>query len=75
MPIHAEDYVHRIGRTGRAGRSGRTFMLVTPDDGKFVDAIGKMTNGGDIPIHKIPGVDGISDEEFTEASAEAGVGG
>jgi superfamily II DNA/RNA helicase len=22
VPIHAEDYVHRIGRTGRAGRSG-----------------------------------------------------
>ncbi len=72
VPIHAEDYVHRIGRTGRAGRSGRTFMLVTPDDGKFVEAIAKMTNGGDIPMHKIPGVDGISDEEFAEAAAEAG---
>ena len=22
VPIHAEDYVHRIGRTGRAGRPG-----------------------------------------------------
>jgi len=72
VPIHAEDYVHRIGRTGRAGRSGRTFMLVTPDDGKFLDAIVKMTNGGDIPLHKIPGVEGISDEEFAEAAAEAG---
>jgi superfamily II DNA/RNA helicase len=72
VPIHAEDYVHRIGRTGRAGRSGRTFMLVTPDDGKFLDAIVKMTNGGDIPMHKIPGVEGISDEEFAEAAAEAG---
>jgi len=72
VPIHAEDYVHRIGRTGRAGRSGRTFMLVTPDDGKFLDAIVKMTNGGDIPLYKIPGVEGISDEEFAEAAAEAG---
>ncbi len=26
-PIHAEDYVHRIGRTGRAGREGRAFHL------------------------------------------------
>jgi superfamily II DNA/RNA helicase len=25
VPIHAEDYVHRIGRTGRAGRSGAAF--------------------------------------------------
>jgi superfamily II DNA/RNA helicase len=23
VPMHAEDYIHRIGRTGRAGRSGR----------------------------------------------------
>ncbi len=28
VPIHAEDYVHRIGRTGRAGRSGKAFTLV-----------------------------------------------
>ena len=29
VPIHAEDYVHRIGRTGRAGRSGKSFTIVT----------------------------------------------
>jgi superfamily II DNA/RNA helicase len=74
VPIHAEDYVHRIGRTGRAGRSGRTFMLVTPDDGKFLDAIVKMTGGNEIPVHKVPGVEGISDEEFAEAAAEADSG-
>jgi superfamily II DNA/RNA helicase len=34
VPIHAEDYVHRIGRTGRAGRDGRAFTLATPDDGR-----------------------------------------
>jgi superfamily II DNA/RNA helicase len=28
VPIHAEDYVHRIGRTGRAGREGAAFTLV-----------------------------------------------
>ena len=42
MPIHAEDYVHRIGRTGRAGRSGAAFTLVTKRDTKFVDAIEKL---------------------------------
>jgi len=72
VPIHAEDYVHRIGRTGRAGRSGRTFMLVTPDDGKFLDAIVKMTGGTEIPVYKLDGVEGISDEEFAEAAAESG---
>ena len=27
IPIHPEDYVHRIGRTGRAGREGRAISL------------------------------------------------
>ncbi len=39
IPIHAEDYVHRIGRTGRAGRSGKAFSLVTPADTKYLEAI------------------------------------
>jgi len=42
VPIHAEDYVHRIGRTGRAGRSGRAFTLVTKSDSKYLDAIEKL---------------------------------
>src|SRR5690606_10118393 len=42
VPIHAEDYVHRIGRTGRAGRSGKAFTLVTRSDSKYLDAIEKM---------------------------------
>ncbi len=42
VPIHAEDYVHRIGRTGRAGRSGRAFTLVTKSDTKYLDAIEKL---------------------------------
>src|SRR6202167_1445626 len=39
VPIHAEDYIHRIGRTGRAGREGRAFTLATPADSRFVQAI------------------------------------
>ncbi|WP_404406587.1 DEAD/DEAH box helicase [Pelagibacterium halotolerans] len=42
VPTHAEDYVHRIGRTGRAGRSGSAITLVTPSEGKYVDAITKL---------------------------------
>jgi superfamily II DNA/RNA helicase len=42
VPIHAEDYVHRIGRTGRAGRSGTALTLVTRDDAKYVDAIERL---------------------------------
>ena len=43
VPMHADDYIHRIGRTGRAGRSGRAFSLAAPEDQKFVDAIEKLT--------------------------------
>ncbi|MEO6609805.1 MAG: DEAD/DEAH box helicase [Aestuariivirga sp.] len=39
VPIHAEDYVHRIGRTGRAGREGQAFTMVTPEEGKYLTAI------------------------------------
>ncbi len=42
VPIHAEDYVHRIGRTGRAGRSGKSFTIATRSDVKYVDAIEKL---------------------------------
>ncbi|HRX37792.1 MAG: DEAD/DEAH box helicase [Caulobacterales bacterium] len=39
IPIHPEDYVHRIGRTGRAGREGAAFSIVTPLDDKHYGAI------------------------------------
>lgn len=42
VPMHAEDYVHRIGRTGRAGREGRALTIATSDDGKFLDAVQKF---------------------------------
>jgi superfamily II DNA/RNA helicase len=43
VPIHADDYVHRIGRTGRAGRSGAAYMLASHRDGKYIEAIEKVT--------------------------------
>jgi len=39
VPIHSEDYVHRIGRTGRAGREGNAFMLCTVAEEKYLTAI------------------------------------
>src|SRR5246127_4121905 len=42
-PIHADDYVHRIGRTGRAGRSGTAITIVAgSNDTKAVAAIEKL---------------------------------
>ena len=42
VPVHAEDYVHRIGRTGRAGRTGTAYTFVAPGDDKHLDAILKL---------------------------------
>ena len=43
IPIHAEDYVHRIGRCGRAGRDGWAFTLITPADDKYLKAVLALT--------------------------------
>jgi superfamily II DNA/RNA helicase len=43
VPIHADDYIHRIGRTGRAGLSGTAISIVAPSDHKAVGAIEKLT--------------------------------
>jgi superfamily II DNA/RNA helicase len=42
VPIHSEDYVHRIGRTGRAGRSGEALTIVTRGETKYVQSIEKL---------------------------------
>jgi len=55
VPIHAEDYVHRIGRTGRAGRQGHAFTIATPEDSKYLDAINKITSQ-EIPLLKLDGI-------------------
>jgi len=54
VPIHAEDYVHRIGRTGRAGRQGSALTIATPEDRKYLDAIKEIT-GQEIPLLKMDG--------------------
>jgi superfamily II DNA/RNA helicase len=55
VPIHAEDYVHRIGRTGRAGLSGKSFTIAAPEDGRNVAAIITLI-GKDIPMTEVEGI-------------------
>jgi superfamily II DNA/RNA helicase len=62
-PIHAEDYVHRIGRTGRAGRQGHAFTLVTREEMKHLRAIEQLIRTS-IAWHE-----GISHDE-TEAAEQ-----
>jgi len=54
VPIHPDDYVHRIGRTGRAGRSGTAITIVAgANDAKAVTAIEKLI-GQTIPWMEKP---------------------
>jgi ATP-dependent RNA helicase RhlE len=39
IPLHAEDYVHRIGRTGRANKSGDAVTLLTAGELEYLRAI------------------------------------
>ena len=42
VPIHSEDYVHRIGRTGRAGRTGDSMTLCLPYEEKYLEKIEEL---------------------------------
>jgi len=56
VPMHAEDYVHRIGRTGRAERSGKAVTLVCELDGRRTRDIEKLL-GEPIRRVKLDGFD------------------
>ena len=67
VPIHPEDYVHRIGRTGRAGREGFAATLVTPKETKAIKAIERLLR------HDIPWIDGEpSPAEIAHAREDRG---
>lgn len=42
LPMHAEDYVHRVGRTGRAGNIGKAISFVMPDQQRELRAIERL---------------------------------
>jgi superfamily II DNA/RNA helicase len=62
VPIHAEDYVHRIGRTGRAGRAGAAFTLVSKPEMKHLEAIQSLITNEIDWLSPIPDA-GSSDED------------
>lgn len=53
LPMHAEDYVHRIGRTGRAGASGHAISFATPDQHGDLRAIERLLRKS-LPVAKLP---------------------
>src|SRR4051794_40877412 len=67
VPYHADDYVHRIGRTGRAGRSGHTYMLATPRDAKYMEAIERLIGS---PLKRIA-MDGLAEAVRAQPQRES----
>ena len=64
VPIHSEDYVHRIGRTGRAGRSGKSITLCLPFEEKYLAKIEELVKKA-IPPMESP----LKSDEPAEAFA------
>ncbi|SOH95399.1 Superfamily II DNA and RNA helicase [Monaibacterium marinum] len=65
VPIHSEDYVHRIGRTGRAGRKGKAIMICFPHEEKYLEKIEELVK------QPIPRLESPLKADETPAPAEA----
>jgi ATP-dependent RNA helicase RhlE len=65
IPLHPEDYVHRIGRTGRAEQAGDAFTLVTAEELKAMTDIEKFINQK-VPRLKLEGFPYIYTALFDE---------
>ncbi len=68
VPIHSEDYVHRIGRTGRAGRSGKSITLCLPHEEKYLAKIEELVKKP-VPVMPSP-LDGATFEAPAERGPE-----
>jgi ATP-dependent RNA helicase RhlB len=64
IPMHSENYVHRIGRTARAGKSGRAITLACETFVEFLAPIEKFIQ------MKIPSV--VAEEDLYIPDATAG---
>lgn len=65
IPLHPEDYVHRVGRTGRAERVGDAFTLVTAEEAKAMIEIEKFI-AQKIPRQRLPGFNYVYTALFDE---------
>ena len=66
VPMHSEDYIHRIGRTGRAGREGNAYTLAAPADGAYVESIEKLLGS---PIERME-IEGLSGGQLDEGGGK-----
>jgi len=68
VPMHADDYIHRIGRTGRAGKEGRAYTLATRADEKFLDSVERLLGR---PIPPLDGGDSGKEDADNDSADTA----
>jgi len=68
VPMHADDYIHRIGRTGRAGKEGHAYTLATRADEKFLDSVERLLGR---PIPPLDGGDSGKDDADNDGADAA----
>jgi ATP-dependent RNA helicase RhlE len=54
LPVHAQDYIHRIGRTGRAGMEGHAISLVSFEEEERLMQVNRLLKR-DLPVRVISG--------------------
>lgn len=69
LPMHAETYVHRVGRTARAGEQGVAMSLVCHGETEALNAIRSLTQR-ELPVQELDGFP-VTDKPSTGESKRA----
>ncbi|MBE3654547.1 DEAD/DEAH box helicase [Vibrio navarrensis] len=69
LPMHAETYVHRVGRTARAGQQGLALSLVCHGEMETLNAIRHLTQR-ELPVQNLEGFP-VTDQPSTGESKRA----
>jgi len=69
LPMHAETYVHRVGRTARAGQQGVAMSLVCHGEAEALAAIRNLTQR-ELPVQELEGFP-VTDKPSTGESKRA----
>lgn len=69
LPMHAETYVHRVGRTARAGEQGMALSLVCHGEMEALNAIRSLTQR-ELPLAELEGFP-VTDKPSTGESKRA----
>ncbi|MGD8117052.1 DEAD/DEAH box helicase [Vibrio sp. TRT 29B02] len=69
LPMHAETYVHRVGRTARAGEQGMALSLVCHGEMEVLNAIRALTQR-ELPLAELEGFP-VTDKPSTGESKRA----